>query len=70
MIECDECGTKYEPMTDTYTCPECGTSNYPDDADYRKEIDAIMPKGRRCPLCQGFMIHTRLGGYRCQRGCQ
>ena len=27
-------------------------------------------KGRRCPKCQSLMIHTRLGGYRCNRGCQ
>ena len=25
---------------------------------------------RRCPKCQGIMIHTRLAGYRCNRGCQ
>ena len=27
-------------------------------------------QGRRCPRCQSLMIHTRLGGYRCNRGCQ
>lgn len=30
-IECDECGTVYEPMTDAYRCPLCGASNYPQD---------------------------------------
>lgn len=34
MIECEECGAKYEPMTDAYKCPVCGTENYPaDDED-------------------------------------
>ncbi len=31
MIECQECGAHYEPMTDSYTCPVCGTENYPED---------------------------------------
>ncbi len=31
-IKC-ECGTEYEPMTDSYTCPYCGTENYPEDTD-------------------------------------
>lgn len=33
MIECDECGTHFEPMTDAYRCPVCGTENYPEDDD-------------------------------------
>jgi hypothetical protein len=32
--------------------------------------DFPVLQGRRCPKCQGLMIHTRLGGYRCQLGCQ
>lgn len=31
MIECDECGTVFRVMTDSYRCPTCGTNNYPDD---------------------------------------
>jgi predicted Zn-ribbon and HTH transcriptional regulator len=31
---------------------------------------APLLEGRRCPKCQSLMIHTRLGGYRCNRGCQ
>lgn len=31
MIECAECGTTYEPMTDAYACPTCGANNYPSD---------------------------------------
>jgi tRNA(Ile2) C34 agmatinyltransferase TiaS len=26
--------------------------------------------GLRCPKCGGVMMHTRLAGYRCVRGCQ
>lgn len=36
-------------------------------------IDALladMPQGRRCPKCDGQMIHSRLNGYQCLRGCQ
>lgn len=39
----------------------------------RKEaIDAIgeATGGRRCEKCGAVMIHTRLSGYRCNRGCQ
>jgi DNA polymerase III alpha subunit (gram-positive type) len=43
MIECEECGALYEPMTDTYTCPECGTSNYPDDGDEGSGLDTPPP---------------------------
>lgn len=32
-ILCDECGTRFEPMTDAYKCPLCGAENYPDDDD-------------------------------------
>lgn len=32
-IVCFECGCRYEPMTDSYTCPVCGEENYP-DADH------------------------------------
>jgi len=28
---CSECGTVYEPITDAYECPVCGTPNYPDE---------------------------------------
>lgn len=28
MIECQDCGTKYEPMTDAYRCPDCGAENH------------------------------------------
>jgi DNA-directed RNA polymerase subunit RPC12/RpoP len=31
MIECDECGAKYIPITDAYKCPVCGTENYPEE---------------------------------------
>jgi Zn finger protein HypA/HybF involved in hydrogenase expression len=31
MIECDECGTVFTPITDAYRCPECGTEKYPPD---------------------------------------
>lgn len=31
MIECDECGQHYEPMTDAFKCPTCGAENYQDD---------------------------------------
>jgi DNA-directed RNA polymerase subunit RPC12/RpoP len=31
VIECDECGQRFEPMTDAYKCPACGTENYPDE---------------------------------------
>ncbi len=27
---CDECGEKFEPMTDSYKCPVCGTENHPE----------------------------------------
>lgn len=30
-IECQECGTWFEPMTDAFKCPECGAENYPDE---------------------------------------
>jgi Zn finger protein HypA/HybF involved in hydrogenase expression len=33
MITCEECGTVYEPITDAYKCPACGTENYPEDDD-------------------------------------
>lgn len=30
-----------------------------------------LPKweGKRCPMCQSILFHTRLYGYRCPRGC-
>jgi DNA-directed RNA polymerase subunit RPC12/RpoP len=31
MIECEDCGAMYEPMTDAYRCPECGAENYPEE---------------------------------------
>lgn len=48
------------------------------DRDYlraKKEVDDAagekpLLQGRRCPKCDSLMYHTRLGGYRCQRGCQ
>ena len=33
MIQCSECGMIYEPMTDSYTCPCCGESNWPDEQE-------------------------------------
>lgn len=30
---CQECGTRYEPMTDAYKCPCCGAENYPDEIE-------------------------------------
>ena len=33
MIECDECGTHFEPMTDASKCPVCGCENYFDEDD-------------------------------------
>ncbi len=77
MIECGECGVRFEIQTDSYRCPMCGTSNYPPDetvvtteaqAELRKMLEEM--KDRRCPQCQSPMMHTRLAGYRCPRGCQ
>lgn len=34
------------------------------------ELLASLPPGRKCPKCAGMMIHERLTGYRCFRGCQ
>ncbi len=33
------------------------------------ELLASFPPGRNCPKCGGMMIHERLRGYRCFRGC-
>lgn len=30
-VQCDECGARFEPMTDAFRCPVCGTENYPED---------------------------------------
>lgn len=38
-----------------------------------KEMDEEETKhgpGLRCPKCGGLMVHYRLHGYRCLRGCQ
>ena len=32
-ITCDECGARFEPLTDAFKCPVCGTENYPEDDD-------------------------------------
>lgn len=50
MIKCDECGTKYHPVSDTYRCPCCGESNYPPDND-----DCIYD---RCQVC-GLTLQNR-----------
>jgi hypothetical protein len=48
-------------------------------AEHQKKVQAAIEhaaheipvlEGRRCPKCQSLMMHTRLGGYRCPRGCQ
>jgi hypothetical protein len=31
QIECEECGTIFDPLTDSYECPGCGFENYPED---------------------------------------
>ncbi len=33
------------------------------------ELLAEMPPGRSCERCGGSMIHERLRGYRCAKGC-
>ena len=30
MIECDECGTFFRPVTDANKCPTCGAENHQD----------------------------------------
>jgi len=37
MIQCDECGTRFQPIDDRYKCPMCGTENHPpaDDDVFR-----------------------------------
>jgi hypothetical protein len=42
MIECPECGTKYEPITDACKCPCCGEENYP-------ETDPCTGEDIKCP---------------------
>ncbi len=32
--------------------------------------EAIYGPGLRCPVCGGMLVHERLTGYRCFRGCQ
>lgn len=34
------------------------------------ELLAEMPQGRKCPRCGMSMVHERLRGYQCPRGCQ
>lgn len=33
MIECQECGHQFEPLSDAYVCPECGAENCPPDEE-------------------------------------
>lgn len=40
------------------------------DPGYTPAEKIILGIGRRCPNCNSLMIHTRLAGYRCNRGCQ
>lgn len=47
---CTECGTRFEPMTDAYRCPECGEENYPPD-DGEKVFT-------NCNVC-GAQLRTR-----------
>ena len=37
--ECEECGEEFEPMTDAYKCPACGTENYPPDFPEEDEYE-------------------------------
>lgn len=42
-------------------------------AEILKEMDEEDHKygpGLRCPKCGGMLVHYRMCGYRCQRGCQ
>jgi ribosomal protein L32 len=60
-------------------CSGCGATLAEEEADSpsKSEIGrrvakllAEMPEGRQCPRCGGSMVHGRLTGYRCFRGCQ
>ncbi len=33
MIECTECGTLFQIVSDSYECPTCGAESFPDDED-------------------------------------
>jgi len=51
MIECEECGTKYTPISDSYRCPCCGESNYPD-------VQLECRATNYCNVC-GIKLRTR-----------
>ena len=35
----------------------------------KKELDEMLAGGKRCPKCDGQMVHYGLYGYRCAKGC-
>ena len=49
MIECDECGTFFTPMTDAFRCPACGSENQEVHDDF---------SFTRCNVC-GISIKTK-----------
>jgi DNA-directed RNA polymerase subunit RPC12/RpoP len=61
-MKCDECGETFEPMTDAYKCPTCGTENYPDEDD-------DMPSRKRpigeCEECN-FPLYAGDDPYLCE----
>lgn len=56
-MRCDECGDVFEPMTDAFKCPTCGTENYPedDDPDQGPYRPALSPD--KCNVC-GIPLRT------------
>lgn len=64
--QCPECRNWYDGSDCLgQPCPDCADKT-------RKTVDDLFKdmSGRRCPKCNGFMIHGRLFGWRCQRGCR
>ena len=57
VIECDECGCRFEPITDAYRCPECGAENYPDGDDDYHRAGPYRPVFTNCNVC-GVKLRT------------
>lgn len=55
MIQCDECGTRFEPMTDAYKCPDCGAENGPMDDEQ------VFTNCNVCGRALRFAAEDRMG---------
>lgn len=72
---CSACGAELEEveMVGTEDTIEgltslAGVGQTPHSKRIQELMDS-MPKGRECPKCGMSMVHYRLHGYQCPRGC-